>query len=82
MLSGTQGCLFYLARGEDLSERLVVDLENDSHARVMSWPDRGNPQEVSRAPFVWPMDTSALEDLRWYLEDYLVVGDHVIRLWR
>jgi tetratricopeptide (TPR) repeat protein len=37
----------------------------------MSWPDGGLPQEVSRAPVVWPLGAGALEDLRWYLEDYL-----------
>jgi hypothetical protein len=26
---------------------------------------------VSRAPLAWPLDAGALEDLRWYLEDYL-----------
>jgi hypothetical protein len=29
------------------------------------------PEEVSRAPLAWPLDAEALEDLRWYLEDYL-----------
>ena len=27
--------------------------------------------ELSRAPLTWPLDGDALEDLRWYLEDYL-----------
>jgi hypothetical protein len=27
---------------------------------------------VSRAPLAWPLDADALEDLRWYLEDYLL----------
>ena len=27
---------------------------------------------MSRAPLTWPLDTDALEDLRWYLEDYLL----------
>ena len=30
------------------------------------------PEEVSRAPLAWPLDAEALEDLRWYLEDYLL----------
>jgi tetratricopeptide (TPR) repeat protein len=38
---------------------------------VLSWPDGGLPQEVSRAPLAWPLGADALEDLRWYLEDYL-----------
>jgi tetratricopeptide (TPR) repeat protein len=29
------------------------------------------PEPVTRAPLVWPLDGDALEDLRWYLEDYL-----------
>lgn len=33
--------------------------------------DGGLPEEVSRAPLAWPLDAEALEDLRWYLEDYL-----------
>jgi tetratricopeptide (TPR) repeat protein len=59
------------AGGGDLPDRLVVDLESDGHAKVLSWPDGGIPEEVSRAPFTWPLDADALEDLRWYLEDYL-----------
>jgi tetratricopeptide (TPR) repeat protein len=54
-----------------LPDRLVVDLERDGHAKVLSWPDGGIPEEVSRAPLTWPLDADALEDLRWYLEDYL-----------
>ena len=49
----------------------MVDLGADSQAAVVSWPDGGMPEEVSRAPFTWPLDADALEDLRWYLEDYL-----------
>ena len=40
--------------------------------RCWSWPDGGLPEEVSRAPLAWPLDADALEDLRWYLEDYLL----------
>jgi tetratricopeptide (TPR) repeat protein len=39
---------------------------------VLSWPNNGVPEPVSRAPLGWPLDTDALEDLRWYLEDYLL----------
>ena len=38
---------------------------------MQSWRDGELPQEVSRAPLPWPLDGDALEDLRWYLEDYL-----------
>jgi hypothetical protein len=48
-----------------------VDLGDDGQAEVLVWPEGGLPEPVSRAPFVWPLDAEALEDLRWYLEDYL-----------
>jgi tetratricopeptide (TPR) repeat protein len=53
-------------------DRLVVDLTGDGQAAVLMWPDGGFPEEVSRAPLTWPLDRDALEDLRWYLEDYLL----------
>jgi len=55
-----------------LPDRLLVDLDTGGQARVSSWPDGGLPEEVSRAPLAWPLDDDALEDLRWYLEDYLL----------
>ena len=55
-----------------MPDRLVVDLGGDGQATVLSWPDGGLPEEVSRAPLAWPLDADALEDLRWYLEDYLL----------
>ena len=39
---------------------------------MLVWPDGGFPELVSRAPLEWPLDADALEDLRWYLEDYLL----------
>ena len=59
-----------------MPDRLLVDLGVDSpsagsYAAVLSWPDGELPQGVSRGPLVWPLDAGALEDLRWYLEDYL-----------
>ena len=54
-------------------DRLVVDLGGDGRAEVLSWPDGGGvPELVARAPLAWPLDGDALEDLRWYLEDYLL----------
>jgi hypothetical protein len=53
-------------------DRLVVDLGGDGQAAVLTWPDGGFPEEVVRAPLAWPLDRDALEDLRWYLEDYLL----------
>jgi tetratricopeptide (TPR) repeat protein len=58
--------------GEELPDRLLVDLGGEGQAVVSSWPDGGLPEEVSRAPLAWPLDAEALEDLRWYLEDYLL----------
>ena len=51
--------------------RLLADLGGDGQAGVLWWPEGGLPEEVSRAPLAWPLDTNALDDLRWYLEDYL-----------
>jgi hypothetical protein len=53
-------------------DRLVVDLTGDGQAAILMWPDGGFPEEVARAPLAWPLDRDALEDLRWYLEDYLL----------
>ena len=55
-----------------MPDRLLVDLGNDGQAEVLVWPDGGLPELVSRAPFGWPLDADADEDLRWYLEDYLL----------
>ena len=49
-----------------------MDLGGDGLAVVSSWPEGGFPEEVSRAPLGWPLDADALEELRWYLEDYLL----------
>ena len=56
----------------DLPDRLVVDLEADGHVVVSSSPDGGFAEELSRARLAWPLDDDALEELRWYLEDYLL----------
>jgi tetratricopeptide (TPR) repeat protein len=55
-----------------LADRLLVDLGGNGQVGVLSWPEGGLPEEVSRAPLAWPLDADALEDLRWYLEDYLL----------
>ena len=55
-----------------MPDRLLVDLIGDGQAAVSSWPEGELPQEVSRAALTWPLDADALEDLRWYLEDYLL----------
>ena len=55
-----------------MADRLVVDLGGDGRAAVLSWPAQGVPEELSRGPLAWPLEAGALEDLRWYLEDYLL----------
>src|SRR5579863_1627768 len=60
------------AGGGDLPDRLVVDLGGDGRVAVSASPDGGFAEEVSRVPLAWPLDADALEDLRWYLEDYLL----------
>jgi len=55
-----------------LPDRLLVDLSGDGQAGVLAWPAGGLPEPVSAVPLVWPLDAEALEDLRWYLEDYLL----------
>ena len=55
-----------------MPDRLVVDLGGDGRVAVLSSPDGGFAEEVSRSPLAWPLDDGALEDLRWYLEDYLL----------
>ena len=54
-----------------MPDRLLVDL-GDGQAKVLWSPEGGLPEEVSRAPLAWPLEADALEDLRWYLEDYLL----------
>lgn len=54
-----------------MPDRLLVDLREDGRAEVLAWPSEQLPELVAQAPFTWPLDADALEDLRWYLEDYL-----------
>ncbi len=69
-----------------MPDRLLVDLGGDGRAVVSSWPDGGFPEEVARAPLAWPLDAAALDELRWYLEDYLLApygyGRTTARRWR
>jgi hypothetical protein len=58
-------------QGAIVPDRLVVDLDADGQVEVLSSPEGGLTERVSRAPLAWPLDADALEDLRWYLEDYL-----------
>jgi len=54
-----------------VADRLLVELGADGQVSVGQWldgelPDTGVPTELA-----WPLHEDALEDLRWYLEDYL-----------
>ncbi|MEU6593113.1 tetratricopeptide repeat protein [Streptomyces sp. NPDC046881] len=54
-----------------MTGRLIVDLGEDGTVRVGEVAP-GEPFEPGAPlPFAWPLDSDALEDLRWYLEDYL-----------
>ena len=53
-----------------MTDRLLVDLSNRL-VKVSRWPEDGLPEQVSETELAWPLDDAALEDLRWYLEDYL-----------
>ena len=55
-----------------MPDRLIVDLGEDGRVSVGTvldgeLPSPGNPHELA-----WPLDGDALEDLRWYLEEYLL----------
>ncbi len=55
-----------------MPDRLLVDLDGNGQVTVGLAPsDGGLAETVSRAGLVWPLDGAALEDVRWYLEDYL-----------
>jgi tetratricopeptide (TPR) repeat protein len=54
-----------------MTDRLLVDLGSDGIATVGLWPEGGLPEIVSRNRLEWPLGEEVLEDLRWYLEDYL-----------
>lgn len=55
-----------------MSDRLLVNLGDDGRVSVSTWQDGGLPGAVAEPlDLVWPVDENALEDLRWYLEDYL-----------
>lgn len=54
-----------------MPDRLVVDLGTDDQVMVQTWLDGELPEPVARAPLACQLDGQALEDLHWYLEDYL-----------
>jgi len=54
-------------------DRLFVDLTDDGRVSVGTWLDGELPGGAAGEPVAlgWPLDADALEELRWYLEDYL-----------
>jgi hypothetical protein len=54
-----------------VADRLLLDLEGNGEVTVQWWPEGATPQMVAQQRLEWPLDAAALEDLRWYLEDYL-----------
>jgi hypothetical protein len=53
-------------------DRLVVDLNPDGMASVATWLDGDDFSDTGPAfEVAWPLSGDALDDLRWYLEDYL-----------
>ena len=60
-----------------MSDRLIVDLTDDGRLLVGTWLDGESSSEVVGEPLtlMWPLDSDALEDLRWYLEDYMDLPD-------
>ncbi|MGH3693749.1 MAG: tetratricopeptide repeat protein [Pseudonocardiaceae bacterium] len=55
-----------------MTDRLLVDVGADGRVSVSTWLDGELPSPAGEpAALVWPLDADALEELRWYLEDYL-----------
>ena len=56
-----------------VTDRLLVELAADGRVSVVPWLEGELPGGAAGEPFqlVWPLDGDGLEELRWYLEDYL-----------
>jgi tetratricopeptide (TPR) repeat protein len=53
-------------------DRLLIDIAPTGQASVSTWWNGEYPGAFSEpADLTWPLDAADLEDLRWYLEDYL-----------
>ena len=61
------------AAGGWQADRLLVDLGVDGKVMISLWREGEQAEALAGGPLslVWPLDGDALEDLRWYLEDYL-----------
>lgn len=51
--------------------RLLVDLDADGLISVGFWQEGTQPINISQADLVWPLNDRAVQDLRWYVEEYL-----------
>lgn len=56
-----------------MADRLIIDLGPDGRVSMSSLLEGEDLPNPVGEPFAleWPLDTDALESLRWYLEDYL-----------
>ena len=56
-----------------VADRLFVELATDGRVSVGTWLEGELPGGAADepCPLAWPLDAGALEELRWYLEDYL-----------
>ncbi|MFI7102104.1 tetratricopeptide repeat protein [Streptomyces sp. NPDC050161] len=56
-----------------MTERLLLEVADDGRVTVLAWPTgESYPSQVGDpVELVQPLDGSALEELRWYLEEYL-----------
>jgi hypothetical protein len=61
------------AGGGGVPDRLFVDLPADGQVSVSTWLDGDFPggEAGERTALAWPLDADALDELGWYLEDYL-----------
>ncbi|MEV6002568.1 CHAT domain-containing protein, partial [Streptomyces griseomycini] len=56
-----------------VSERLLLEITGDGRVTVLAWPEgESYPSRVGDpVTLAWPLDGPVLEELRWYLEQYL-----------
>ena len=56
-----------------MTAKLIVDLGEDGSATVSTVAADGElPSTAVSSDLSWPLDDDVIEDLRWYLEDYLI----------
>jgi tetratricopeptide (TPR) repeat protein len=55
-----------------MTGRLIVDLGEEGEVTVGTLADGELPAAGKPVALSWPLDDDALENLRWYLEDYLI----------